>query len=78
MRNFLILCLFVGSLSFIFALPLTLNSFTSKTLYEEHKQEIINNSYTNEESADFAEIKSEKPNFEIKKLKNKQIVIVFN
>lgn len=77
MRNFLILCLFVGSLSFIFALPLTLNSFTSKTLYEEHKQEIINNSYTNKESADFAEIKSKNKQFEIKKLKNKQIVIIY-
>ena len=78
MKNFFILFLFVGSLSFIFALPLTLNSLTSKTLYEEHKQEIINNSYTNEESADFAEIKSENKNFEIKKLKNKQIIVIFH
>ena len=77
MRNFLILCLFVGSLSFIFALPLTLNSFTSKSLYEEHKQEIINNNYTNEENADFAEIKSKNQEFEIKQLKNKQIYVIF-
>ena len=77
MRNFLILFLFIGGISFVFALPLTLNSLTSKSFYEEHKQEIINNTYTEDEKADFAEINSENNNFEIKKINNKQIVVIF-
>ena len=68
MKNFFILFLFVGGLSFIFALPLTLNSFTSQSFYEEHKQEIINNTYTNDENADFAEIKSKDKDFVIKRV----------
>lgn len=59
MRSFIITLIFISVVGVLFALPLTINSFISDSpLYKEEKQEIIDHEYTNEENADFGQIKS--------------------
>lgn len=59
MRNLIIMICFVSVVGILFSLPLTINSFTSESpLYNKEKQEIINHEYTDDENADFGQIKN--------------------
>ena len=62
MKNFLFAFIFLGILGIMFALPLTINSFTDKSpLYPETEQKIVNNEYTEEFNADFGNISKKIP-----------------
>ena len=58
MRNFILFILIFGVIGAIFALPLTITSFTNKSFYPNDDQHVINNKYEGPNSADFAKIKS--------------------
>lgn len=61
MKSLIITICFISIVGILFALPLTINSFTSESpFYNQEKQEIINHEYTDDENADFGQIKSVK------------------
>ena len=62
MKNFLFTFIFLGIIGIMFALPLTINSFTDKSpLYPQTEQKIVNSPYTNEFNADFGNINKKVP-----------------
>lgn len=61
MKSLIITICFISIVGILFALPLTINSFTSESpFYNQEKQEIVNHEYTDNENADFGQIKSAK------------------
>ena len=60
MKYLLFTICILGIGGIIFALPLTINSFTSESpLYQEENQQIIDNEYKEDENVDFGFIKKE-------------------